>query len=111
MHQQIFSKDRSLQNSQKVSLAADRCCLLAAYLGNEARALLKSLLQREPAHRLGYGPTGSQDVQKHPFFRSINWNKLREGAVASPFKPTVKQDDSYSSVRAACRAPSASTRV
>jgi len=66
----------------------------AAYLGNEARTLLKSLLQREPAHRLGYGPTGSQDVQKHPFFRSMNWKQLREGAILSPFKPTVKEDDS-----------------
>ena len=56
--------------------------------------LLKSLLQREPAHRLGYGPNGSRDVQGHPFFKSMNWKKLREGAVQSPFKPNVKQDDS-----------------
>ena len=66
----------------------------AAYLSNEARALLKALLQREPARRVGYGPQGSQDVQNSPFFKGLNWRKLEEGLLSSPFKPVIKDDDS-----------------
>ena len=68
--------------------------VFAAYLSNEARTLLKALLQREPARRAGYGPQGSREVQKSPFFKGINWRKLEEGLVLSPFKPVIKNDDS-----------------
>lgn len=68
--------------------------LPAAYLSNEARTLLKALLQREPTKRAGYGPNGSQEVQKNAFFRGIHWKKLQEGQIASPFKPVIRNDDS-----------------
>ena len=66
----------------------------AAYLGTEASALLKLLLVREPTKRLGYGPDGSRNVQQHPFFRGINWKKLMDCELASPFKPTIQHDAS-----------------
>ena len=66
----------------------------AAYLGTEASALLKLLLVREPTKRLGYGPNGSRNVQQHPFFRGINWKKLMDCELASPFKPTIQHDAS-----------------
>ena len=66
----------------------------AAYLGSDAQRLVKALLQREPTKRLGYGPQGSQNVQSHPFFKNINWQKLQDGKLSSPFKPTLEQDDS-----------------
>lgn len=68
--------------------------MCAAYLSNEARNLLKALLQREPAKRLGFGPKGSWEVQRNPFFKGINWSQLEEGLVPSPFKPVIKNDDS-----------------
>lgn len=54
----------------------------AAYLSSEAQSLVKALLTREPSKRLGHGPTGSADVQKHPFFRSIKWDALMRRQVS-----------------------------
>lgn len=33
-------------------------------------------------------------MQKSPFFKGINWRRLEEGLVSSPFKPVIKNDDS-----------------
>jgi len=62
---------------------------LPAYLTSEAHSLIKALLQRDPKKRLGYGPSGFEQVKKHPFFRSINWKKLENLDIPSPFKPVV----------------------
>jgi serine/threonine protein kinase len=60
----------------------------------EAQSLLRGLLQREPPKRLGYGPTGSEEVMRHPFFKNLSWNKLMRREMPSPFRPSVKQVDS-----------------
>lgn len=49
---------------------------LARYLTPDARDLLKKLLKRHTASRLGAGPADASAVQAHPFFRHINWNDL-----------------------------------
>jgi p70 ribosomal S6 kinase len=66
---------------------------LPAYLTSEAHSLIKSLLQRDPTKRLGYGPSGFDQVKKHPFFRTINWKKLENLEIPSPFKPIVTGAD------------------
>ena len=53
----------------------------AAYLSSEAQALVKGLLQKDPARRLGYGPSGSADVMRHTFFRPLDWAKLEARQV------------------------------
>lgn len=74
--------------------ALGKCSPVAAYLGPDAQKLVRALLQREPTKRLGYGPSGSRDVQNHPFFKGINWKKLMDCELQSPFKPTLQEDDS-----------------
>jgi hypothetical protein len=59
---------------------------------------LAKLLQREPSRRLGFGPTGSEDIRKHKFFSSINWDALFKKELAPPFKPSVTGDDDTSNV-------------
>lgn len=66
----------------------------AAYLGTDARNFLKALLQKDATKRLGYGPTGSADVMKHPFFKTIKWDKLMNKEIVSPFKPAIRTIDS-----------------
>ncbi len=66
----------------------------AEHLTHEAQSLLKSLLQKEPRKRLGSGPSGSRDVQGHPFFSPINWARLEARQVPSPFKPTIQHSES-----------------
>eukprot|EP00878_Enallax_costatus_P016535 GHUV01017348.1.p1 GENE.GHUV01017348.1~~GHUV01017348.1.p1 ORF type:complete len:478 (+),score=209.34 GHUV01017348.1:238-1671(+) len=58
------------------------------FLSSNALNLLKGLLQRDPAQRLG--AAGADAVKKHPFFKSINWQKLEARQVESKFKPGVK---------------------
>ena len=63
------------------------------HLTQEAVSLLKGLLQREPAKRLGYGPSGGDEVKRHKFFKGINWRQLERCELNSPFKPTVDGAD------------------
>jgi serine/threonine protein kinase len=53
----------------------------AAYLSSEVQNLVKGLLQKEPSKRLGYGPGGSADVMRHPFFKPLDWKKLEARQV------------------------------
>lgn len=59
------------------------------FLSVDAQSLLKGLLTRDPAKRLGAGPHGSEAVKRHPWFKSINWAKLEARQIESKFKPTV----------------------
>ncbi|KAG7011841.1 Phototropin-2 [Cucurbita argyrosperma subsp. argyrosperma] len=58
----ILFKDLTFPLSIKVSLAG--------------KQLIDALLQRDPARRLG-SSTGSDEIKRHPFFRHINWPKIR----------------------------------
>lgn len=43
------------------------------FLSSEAQNLLKGLLTRDVAKRLGSGPQGSEAVKRHPFFKVGGW--------------------------------------
>ena len=66
---------------------------LPTYLTSEANSLLKGLLQKDPKKRLGYGPGGPESIKRHPFLRPINWRKLANVEIPSPFKPMVSGVD------------------
>lgn len=46
------------------------------YLSNKAISILRRLLVVDPCKRLGYGPTGSNDIRNHPFFEDLDWERL-----------------------------------
>ena len=83
------------KNTLKKRITHDKV-KLPAYLTSEAHSLIKALLQRDPAKRLGYGPNGLDQVKKHPFFKTINWKKLENLEIPSPFKPVVNGMDCVS---------------
>ncbi|KAL8250448.1 hypothetical protein R6Q59_034141 [Mikania micrantha] len=62
-------------------------------LSGEAHSLLKGLLQKDPALRLGSGPCGGDDVKNHKWFRAINWKKLESRELQPKFKPNVSGED------------------
>ncbi|XP_044292100.1 ribosomal protein S6 kinase-like 1 [Varanus komodoensis] len=45
-------------------------------LSHSASSLLSELLQYEPNQRLGSGEEGVNKIKSHPFFSTIQWNKL-----------------------------------
>jgi p90 ribosomal S6 kinase len=65
------------------------------FLSPEAQALLRALFKRNPANRLGSGPTGSKEIKLHPFFEKIDWIKLYKKELSPPFQPTVHSDETY----------------
>lgn len=48
-----------------------------------------------PNNRLGAGPNGIEDIKKHEFFATIDWEKLLRKEVRPPFIPAVSRDDAY----------------
>ncbi|XP_004681746.1 PREDICTED: ribosomal protein S6 kinase-like 1 isoform X2 [Condylura cristata] len=49
---------------------------LPEWLSRPAAALLTELLQFDPARRLGTGGGGVDKLKSHPFFSTVQWNKL-----------------------------------
>lgn len=66
--------------------------LLLRYVcsSSNALSLLKGLLTRDPAQRLGGGPDGAAAIKRHPFFRGLSWSALEARQLESKFKPGVK---------------------
>nr|XP_025035285.1 ribosomal protein S6 kinase alpha-1 [Pelodiscus sinensis] len=66
------------------------------FLSSEAQSLLRSLFKRNPANRLGSGSDGAEEIKRHPFYSTIDWNKLYRREIKPPFKPAVgRPDDTF----------------
>jgi hypothetical protein len=63
--------------------------ILPPYLTPDARELIRKLLKRQVAQRLGSGPNDGEAVRVHPFFRSINWSDVLSRKLEPPFKPSL----------------------
>jgi len=59
------------------------------HVSENARSLITELLQRDPKKRLGSGSQGAKEIELHPFFESINWEKLYNREYKPPFNPNV----------------------
>lgn len=70
-----------------------------SYVSADAQSLLEGLLTRDVEKRLGSGPNGGENVKKHPFFKSIDWEKLEQKTLDPPFKPKVKSTTDISQVK------------
>lgn len=54
------------------------------------------LFKRNPANRLGAGPNGIEDLKKHEFFATIDFDALYSKKVKPPFQPAVcGPEDAY----------------
>uniref|UniRef100_A0A672Q588 Ribosomal protein S6 kinase n=1 Tax=Sinocyclocheilus grahami TaxID=75366 RepID=A0A672Q588_SINGR len=63
------------------------------FLSPEAQSLLRNLFKRNPGNRLGAGPDGVEEIKRHSFFSTIDWNKLYRKEVTPPFKPVIQRPD------------------
>ena len=62
------------------------------YPSLEAQSLLRMLFKRNPANRLGAGIDGYRNIQNHPFFESVDWEKLYRKEIEPPFIPPIHSD-------------------
>ncbi|XP_067234332.1 ribosomal protein S6 kinase alpha-3 isoform X3 [Chanodichthys erythropterus] len=66
------------------------------FLSSEAQSLLRSLFKRNPSNRLGAGADGVEEIKRHPFYATIDWNKLFRREIYPPFKPASgRPDDTF----------------
>ncbi|NWT39846.1 KS6A2 kinase, partial [Chroicocephalus maculipennis] len=66
------------------------------FLSVEAQSLLRALFKRNPSNRLGAGFDGVEEIKRHPFFVTIDWNKLYRKEIKPPFKPAVgRPEDTF----------------
>ncbi|MCJ8750465.1 hypothetical protein PDJAM_G00267000, partial [Pangasius djambal] len=80
----------SAENRKKTIDKILKCKLsLPPYLTPDARELIKKLLKKNPAQRLGSGKADCADIQKQPFFRHINWDDLLNKRVEPPYRPSL----------------------
>jgi len=60
-----------------------------ASLSSNSKHVLRGLLTKDPTRRLGSGPKDAEEIKPHPFFTSIDWDKLQRGEIAPPWTPTI----------------------
>uniref|UniRef100_A0A2I2ZFS8 Ribosomal protein S6 kinase n=1 Tax=Gorilla gorilla gorilla TaxID=9595 RepID=A0A2I2ZFS8_GORGO len=66
------------------------------FLSGEAQSLLRALFKRNPCNRLGAGIDGVEEIKRHPFFVTIDWNALYRKEIKPPFKPAVgRPEDTF----------------
>lgn len=60
-------------------------------LSSEIMDLISRLLVRDPSTRLGSGESDIEEIISHPFFRSIDWEKLFSKEITPPYQPQVRE--------------------
>ena len=54
------------------------------YVSENAKSLLKGLLQRDPKKRLGGGIRDAEEIKEHKFFEDIDWDKIYQKKIKPP---------------------------
>lgn len=80
------SSEDMQQSSQPVSLLQAH---MFALLVQELADLLSRLLVRKPAYRLGALAGGAEDIKKHPWFATFDWEAFKAKKLKPPYMPKV----------------------
>ncbi|XP_048062244.1 protein kinase C, eta, b isoform X1 [Megalobrama amblycephala] len=66
--------------------------IYSSWLSNEAEDILRGLLTRDPACRLGCMDRdgGEEAITAHPFFAGLDWEKLNRREIKPPFTPRIE---------------------
>lgn len=57
-----------------------------------ATDLILKLMESEPSKRYGNMRNGAGDVFAHPWFREVDWGKLRDREITAPYLPKIIGD-------------------
>jgi len=63
---------------------------------HDARRLLRGLLTRDPSRRLG--ARGFHEVEEHPFFAPIDWEKLLRRELRPAYVPRVEHEEDVQNI-------------
>jgi len=62
-------------------------------LSNPCKDLISRLLNRDENHRLGASGKDFAEIQRHSFFRGLDWEKLYRKELQPPYQPNVQGKD------------------
>jgi len=62
------------------------------YFDKNAKSLVKKLLTADLSKRFGNLKSGADDIIKHKWFATIEWDKLAKYEIVAPYKPQMKDD-------------------
>ena len=68
---------------------------LPRWLTKEARSIFLGLLERNPKKRLGSSQKDASEIIDHPFFKSMNFRKLKEKGIKPPFIPKQETTEEH----------------
>lgn len=54
-----------------------------------AQDLILKFLENDPTKRYGNLKHGAGDVFAHPWFREVDWEKLRNREITAPYQPKI----------------------
>lgn len=69
---------------------------LPAYLTPDARDLIRKLMKRQVALRLGADHYDGKAVRAHAFFKFVNWDDVLQRRLEPPIKPILRSEDDVS---------------
>jgi len=66
------------------------------FLSDSGKHLLKNLLNKNPKTRLGGGDKDVEEIKKHYFFKTLNWDSVYKRQLTPPFIPKLSGQDDVS---------------
>mmetsp|Transcript_527 Transcript_527/g.307 ORF Transcript_527/g.307 Transcript_527/m.307 type:complete len:240 (+) Transcript_527:304-1023(+) len=58
----------------------------------EFKNLMRRLLMYNCNKRLGSSEAGVEEIKSHPFFKTVDWDKVMSKKIKAPFQPEVDKD-------------------
>ncbi|KAJ3480825.1 hypothetical protein NLI96_g8075 [Meripilus lineatus] len=67
-------------------------CIKWPAFNSNATDLILKFMERDPSKRYGNLRHGAGDVYAHPWFREVDWDKLRNREIQAPYLPRISGD-------------------
>ncbi|XP_043283406.1 ribosomal protein S6 kinase beta-1-like [Venturia canescens] len=98
MYDMLTGSPPFTSNNRKRTIEKILMCKLnlPPYLTSDARDLIRKLLKRQVAQRLGSASSDAEQIKNHAFFKHINWQDVISRKLEPPFKPTLTSEDDVS---------------
>uniref|UniRef100_A0A1A9W9T2 non-specific serine/threonine protein kinase n=1 Tax=Glossina brevipalpis TaxID=37001 RepID=A0A1A9W9T2_9MUSC len=59
---------------------------------------IQNMLQKDPKRRLGSNKKCAKDIKQHSLFRGLNWTKLKNKKLKSPFLPIINTENTTQNI-------------
>ncbi|KAI0077186.1 kinase-like protein [Panus rudis PR-1116 ss-1] len=73
-------------------IAQGPACIKWPSFNPNATDLILKFMERDPSKRYGNLRHGAGDVFAHPWFREVDWEKLRNREIQAPYLPRISSD-------------------